>query len=287
MPHIRRPWTLARRLTALSLAMLLVLGTQPWFPWFRGTTTGTRLFDIVVLSDPLAALEQTLATRHTHAELLWGAALLTAVAVVLGPVFCGWVCPLGFVLDLNDDLRRRLRGWGVQLPEWRAPKSARFVALGLAAGLSFTLGWPVFQTVSPINFLAWGALFEPARRLLVVVAAVALVEYFAPRLWCRRLCPLGALYSLLGRFALLRVRLDPRSAVRTPCRQCTTQCPLGIRVVEDYSLRQRVSVDHPDCTRCGNCLEVCPRNVMWLGFRVRPGPASPAAPGGCPPPPGV
>ncbi len=284
MPRLRRPWTFARRLTALAFATLLVLGSRAWFPWFRGTTTGTRLCDAVALSDPLAALEQTLATRHTHAELLWGAAILVAVGVVLGPVFCGWVCPLGLVLDLNDDLRRRLRGWGVRLPEWRWPGSVRFVVLGLTAGLSFGLGWPVFQTVSPINFVVWGALFEPVRWLLVVVAVVALVEHFAPRLWCRSLCPLGALYSLLGRFALLRVRLDPETAGRTPCRQCTTQCPLGIRVMEDYSLRQRANVDHPDCTRCGNCLEVCPRDVMWLGFRDRRGGDSPAALGSGPPP---
>ena len=35
--------------------------------------------------------------------------VLVGAAVVLGPVFCGWICPLGLILDLNDAARRRVR----------------------------------------------------------------------------------------------------------------------------------------------------------------------------------
>ena len=46
---------------------------------------------------------------------------------------------------------------------------------------------------------------------------------------------------------------------------------MGIRVTEDYVQAQRDSVDHPDCTRCGACVDACPRPLLTLGFREQVG----------------
>ncbi len=277
-----RTWTWARRLTALTFIVLLYLAGKPYFPWFNGSITGTRLLDTIAFTDPLAAIEITLASRKLHGTLLLGAATLAAGALLLGPLFCGWVCPLGFALELNNGVRARLQRWlrraGRRLPEWRLPRGLRYTALGAAIGASVLTAAPVFQTLSPINALGWLLSHQLLTGLLIVVAILGLVEWLAPRLWCRSLCPAGALYSLLGRWAPLRVRVNLAEAGKIPCRRCTLHCPMGIRVMEDYTLRLRPSVSDPECTRCGACADTCPRDVLWLGFRrLRPPPRPPHA----------
>ena len=101
-------WALLRRLTALAFLLLLYLGSREDVSWFRGTTTATRLLEIVPFGDPLAALEVTLATRELAADLLLGAGVLIAATLLLGPSFCSWVCPLGLVLDLHQAVKNRL-----------------------------------------------------------------------------------------------------------------------------------------------------------------------------------
>ena len=263
-------WTVLRRLTAVAFLALLWLAAAPWFPWFRGSATATTSFGWLHLTDPLAALEITLASRSATAAVWGGVLLLLAVALVFGPIFCSFVCPLGLVLDLNQSVRRWLLPKKLHAGDTvRLPRAWRFGLLASCLAFSVIAGWPLFQSVSPINALAWALCFGVGSALWLLVGTVV-VEWFAPRLWCRALCPLGALYSLVGRRGRFRVHIHPTLAGQTPCQQCTRRCPMGIRVMEDFSTAGKSWVDHPDCTRCGNCVDVCPRGVLRLGFRSFP-----------------
>lgn len=284
-------WAWARRSTAALFVLLLALGGFAWFPWFKGSTTSTRLLELIPLADPLAALEIMLATRRIQPDLLIGATLLLAFCIIMGPVFCGWVCPLGLLLDLNQSLRQRVaRMFGSRrrdLPNHRIPSTIKYGVLGFVLAVSLTTQVPAFQTVSPINIAGWTVIefVQSLRRLdestlavaaygfliaagpaLLFVFAIMLVEYLSPRLWCRALCPLGAFYSIFARFARFRVRVNPAEAGKVACRQCSINCPVGIPVM-DYSLNFKPSIADPDCTRCGSCIDACPRGVLKLGFR--------------------
>lgn len=272
MGHLRSRfrWGWARRSTAVVFLGLLFLGRFDWFPWLKGTTTATTVCHVLPFADPLAATEVMLATQSIQLELLLGAVTLLAFGALVGPVFCGWVCPLGLLLDLNDVLRQRVAnrihrtGWS--LPEMDAPSGLRCGILALILGFSTVAQLPVFQILSPINMVSWAVVFF-AWHGLWLVAAIAILEYVAPRIWCRSLCPLGAVYSLIGRFARLRVYIRADEADKARCGQCTLYCPMGIRVMEDYVLPGRPGVDHPDCTRCGECVDRCPPGILRMGLR--------------------
>ena len=273
----RRPWprwTIARRTCAAAFLGLLVLGHFEWFSCFAGSMTATRIGQLIPLADLLAALEVTLATRHTTWEMATGAGALLLVAVIFGPVFCGWVCPLGLLLDLNDWLRRRIGRWVGRrshgVPAAEGARSVRFGLLGISLGFSLVASIPLFQVVSPINMVGWiAAITWTFDAGLILVGTILLVEQFFRRLWCLVLCPLGALYSLVGSFALWRIRVCAEQEAQRRCRQCTLSCPMGIDVMDGYVLRGRPSIDHIACTRCGSCLEACPGGVLSLGFRSR------------------
>ena len=72
---------------------------------------------------------------------------------------------------------------------------------------------------------------------------------FIFRAFCRFLCPLGALYSLLSRLALLGVKVDGERCV--DCGACVRACPMDIRRVGDR-----------ECVHCGECIQVCPTKAI-------------------------
>jgi ferredoxin-type protein NapH len=264
----------------VAFLALLVYGAMPSTTLFGGALPATTLLEIIPLVDPLAAVEVTLATRHVQSEMLIGAGILCAGAVLLGPVFCGFACPLGLLLDLGHAVRRRMMRLVRRAPERGAvtgpiPPATRTILLGVVAGFAVIGGFPLFQALSPINILAravmdvftkgHAAALAPA---LLIVAGIVVVELVFPRLWCRALCPLGALYSLLGRFGIFRVRIARHRVAGSGCRNCAIACPMGIRVKEDYELAGRPDVNHRHCTRCGSCVDACRRGVLKLGFRA-------------------
>ncbi|MCK5319123.1 MAG: 4Fe-4S binding protein, partial [Anaerolineales bacterium] len=90
---ISRPWTSLRKLIqALALLSFLVL-----FVIARGETPGSTA-NVFLRLDPLISLVNLLATR----ALIAGAALaliIVALTFVTGRSWCGWLCPLGTILD--------------------------------------------------------------------------------------------------------------------------------------------------------------------------------------------
>ena len=265
-----RPWTWAGVGSSLVFFGLLWLGTSSSASPLQGSLAATTLAGVLPLVDPLVALEVSLAGGRAMAQVLVRAALLLGAAALLGPVFCGWACPLGRSLELVRTLRRALLRGRAEPTLSRHPKYA--LLAGLLA-FALTTGTPLFAAWSPIQGVARGLLFGGGASLSAL-AVLAAAEARWPGLWCRSLCPLGALYGLVSRRALLRVRVDPKTAGQVRCRRCEVACPMGIRVMQDYTLVGRTSIDHPDCTRCGACTEVCPMRVLRLGLRDLPQDAS-------------
>jgi polyferredoxin len=98
-----------------------------------------------------------------------------------------------------------------------------------------------------------------------ISVSVLALNLFAPRFWCRYLCPLGGMLGLLSRAALFR------RDVSEPCKGCalcTSACPTGtINPEKNYAS------DPAECTMCMECLEPCPRSLIRFtrGFSLAEG----------------
>ncbi len=269
-PHRLDKWTLAHRASAMLFLALLFLGRYEWFPFLKGSAASTRLFNAIGFADPLAAFEAMLASRQFTVALLLSAGLLFVLYALVGRAFCAWICPLGLLLELNDGLRTRvnrfLRRRKKSLPDFQLPRHTKYAVLVVFLILSLVVQLPIFATVSPINLLARSVIFGPDAGLLLVGAIVA-SEYVSRRAWCIALCPLGAFYSLLGRFAPLRIQIDQENEKRgKQCGLCAYYCPMGIAVLDDHIKKGKVAVNDPECTRCGSCMDGCPRGNLRLGI---------------------
>ena len=251
--------------------------------------------DLFSRLDPLLMLSATLAGRALVSGVaLAGVTLL--LALLFGRVWCGWLCPLGTVLEWLGPRRSSAKA----PPErWRVLKYLLLFAIVLAAILGnqtllifdpitilnrtlTTAIWPAlrFAVVETETILyqfpvLWGPLdaihgaliqplfqeVQPVFTLTVLIGllfvGLVALNWWAERFWCRYLCPLGGLLGLLSKLSLVRREVSDDCA---QCARCTHQCPTAtINPVDNYRS------DPAECIVCFDCLTDCTR--AGIGFR--------------------
>ncbi|MDP2647447.1 MAG: 4Fe-4S dicluster domain-containing protein, partial [Desulfobacterales bacterium] len=92
----------------------------------------------------------------------------------------------------------------------------------------------------------------------VFFMAALFLNLLVPRFYCRFVCPLGALFGILGRFAIFR--MGKRSAACPDCHLCELHCEGGCTP----SGRIRIA----ECILCMNCRDGCRHDQM--GYRIFP-----------------
>ena len=259
---------LARRLVQAG-TLLAFFGTLHWGwqvagrPLAAGNLSASEILGAIPLADPFAAL-QILASRHLPAfEVALGAMIVLVIYLVLGGrVFCAWVCPMNAVADAASALRTRL---GIRDLFHLTPK-ARYWVLGLALVLSATTGVAAFEWVSPIGILHRELVYGIGLGMGAVAGVFVFDLLVLRHGWCGHLCPLGAFWSLAGRAAQIRVAFDDGSCTR--CGDCVKVCPEPA-VLNFSAAAQHGMVAGGECTNCGRCVAVCPEQSLAFAWRLR------------------
>jgi len=131
--------TLIRRLTQIVF-LLLFLGLLLWTRPTPGSDP-SPLVKSFFLFDPLILVVTWLAAHAVPAALLLSLATI-AVTIVLGRVFCGWVCPLGTIHDLVGRLCDRLQVKRKAADHWSPRQLAKYYLLvGLLVAALFGCHW--------------------------------------------------------------------------------------------------------------------------------------------------
>jgi len=265
--HTHRFW-LPRRTVQLGILVLFWLGANTHLGILTGNLSGARILRTVPLADPYAVL-QIFATGHNLAAtvLLGAAIVLVFYFAVGGRAFCGWVCPVNLLSDFARWLKRRLRIRG----QFRVDRSARFWIMALALPLSAITGVAAFEWLSPIAMIHREIIFGAGLGLLAVLMLLALDLFVVKDGWCGSLCPLGAFYSLVGRWSPLRIGFDSKRCDR--CGDCVVVCPEP-HVIDLPQMDRIGFIDSGDCLNCARCLEVCPRDAYHFTLRTGVGAAN-------------
>jgi len=262
-----------RRVSQLGILFLFLMG--PWLGWWlvKGNLNYSLTLGTLPLADPLVLL-QSLLTRHVpERNALLGAALVILFYLLVGGrVYCSWVCPVNLVTDATSALRRRLdiRG-GADLP-----RATRYWILALILLLAASTGGIVWELVNPVSMLPRGLMFGMGAGWLLI-GGIFLFDLFVMKNgWCGHLCPVGAFYSVLGRFSVVRVTANQRAACND-CLDCFTVCPE--QQVIKLPLKGAKKGASPiilsgNCTNCGRCIDVCSKDVFSLSTRFSPEPDS-------------
>jgi len=88
---------------------------------------------------------------------------------------------------------------------------------------------------------------------------VLLVHYFGTRYFCRHLCPVGGLLSLLGKASFLRIGIDGKAC--NECAACEKNCQMGVDI-KKYRNGGKSAISAADCIICGDCIDACAQGCM-------------------------
>lgn len=227
----------------LSLSLFIVMGG----------VLGVAVVGGWAIGEPFGMLQVALAAQGFTLGMVVSLVALLVIGVLLGRFFCGWLCPFGNLIEFIGGVNPR------KLPVHRIVREAGWLkhsVLGATVVSSLAIGAPAFCLVCPARgvcgFAAGNTLGVAPTATLGFVLLTSTV--YLSRFWCRYLCPLGSLLSILGRFSPIRL---VRKEGCTECGLCEQACPMGL-TVKDMGRR------HPDCLVCGECVDSCPKGLLQV-----------------------
>ncbi len=128
---------------------------------------------------------------HLDWYLLLGVSVL--FALILGNLFCGWLCPFGALQEL---LARGARFLGIKAyPGRREAEVLRYFYLWITLMAAFALG-----RMEAVNYEPCGIVFDWRGKLLhwLFAGTVLVGSVFILRFWCRFFCPVGVVMQILS-----------------------------------------------------------------------------------------
>jgi MauM/NapG family ferredoxin protein len=231
------------------------------------------------------------------------AIVMLALTWLLGRFFCGWICPLGTLIDVAGKMRPSQKHRSLSDAQNQKIRAPKFFILGIlfllgAFGIQFAwlldpivmiarvISLSVIPTVTlGLNklfifliqrFELYGGFYDFYRSLkdsllgieahffanslvtFVIVTIVCLASLALTRAWCRSVCPLGALYSMVARFSWLRRVVKACNH----CGVCQRTCRMG-------AIKEDNQYVPGECVLCMDCVYQCPQDKTVFTFPSR------------------
>ena len=216
---------------------------------------------------PLGSIQNALAySGHRAGWYVLG--IIMIFGLTLGRTICGWLCPLGLIQELLHKIPTP------KIKKSRITRALSYlkyvilavfvVAIPMWYGIKHDLAVPGFcKYICPAGTFegAIGLLSNPGNagyfsmlkilftRKFVIMLIIGLACIFCYRSFCRFICPLGAIYGLFNKLALVSVKVDENRC--NSCGACVRNCQMDVRHVGDH-----------ECIHCARCISSCSQNAL-------------------------
>jgi formate hydrogenlyase subunit 6/NADH:ubiquinone oxidoreductase subunit I len=211
--------------------------------------------------------------------------IIIIVTLVFGRIYCSTLCPLASVQDCFIGTKQRFSFR--KLAIWKRYLIPLLSMIILVAGFPaiassvdpYSAAGRIFSTISEllvtplINFtalilrnLSVYIISTPFKfRWLTIIYSgiflglIILMSRIGGRLYCNTICPVGAILSIPGRFAIFSHRINPSKC--TACGACEQICKA--EAIDSKSKR----IDSSKCVSCFNCIRVCNFDALSYGLK--------------------
>ena len=178
-----------------------------------------------------------------------------ALAFLFGPVFCGWVCPLGTVQEWVGKLGKKLfkRRYNHFIPARldNILRYLRYLILAWVIYVTATTGTLIFASYDPYFALFNFWTTEVAAGSLIILGITLMLALFVERPWCKYACPYGAVLGLTNLFRVFKIR-----RAESTCKAdgaCSIMCPMNIPVDTVKTVRNHQCISCLECTSEAVC----------------------------------
>ena len=226
-----------------------------------------------VTSCPLGSLQSAFsASKNTAPYYVIGIIML--FGIIFGRWICGWLCPFGLFQDLLHKIKTpKLKKsrftrvlsflkyvilvlFVVVIPLIYMMRDVPLPAFCKYICPAGTIGGAIGLLINPSN----SSLFEQLGPLFtwkfILAISFTVGAIFIYRIFCRFICPLGAIYGLFNKFSLFGIKLEKDKCVN--CGKCISVCKMDIHHVGDI-----------ECINCGECISVCPtKAISYKGAKI-------------------
>ena len=218
---------------------------------------------------PLGSLQGSFSADRSTLYYMVGTLVL--YGILFGRMICGWFCPFGLIQELLYKIKtpKLKKGRVTRILSYLkyvilvffvfiVPVMYAFRDTPLPAFCKYicpagTLEGGIGLLANKVNasyFSMLGPLFTWKFLLMVSILVCCIFTF---RMFCRFICPLGALYGFFNRFSIFGVKVDHSKC--TNCNLCVSHCKLDVKQVGDH-----------ECISCGECAKVCPtKAIQWKG----------------------
>lgn len=236
-------------------------------------------------------------------------AILAALTLTFGRVYCSVICPLGVMQDIMAWLGRRGKKkrnrYSYSKPKWRLRYTMLALLLvAIAAGIGSIVallapysayGRIAQNLFSPVygwinNFLAYIAercdsyMFYSTDVWVrsaptLIIAAITFIALFIlawrnGRTYCNTICPVGTVLGLLSRYSWFKPVIDTSKC--NGCGLCARRCKAACIDSKTHT------IDYTRCVACFDCIDNCHQGAISYRHRrsaTRPTEEAPAANG--------
>jgi polyferredoxin len=208
-----------------------------------------------------------------HSISLYVTGFLLTIGVIFGRFICGYVCPMGLLQDLLYRIKtpkiilrlrflRYVKYIVLLLFVIILPMVIRHELSGLGHPWFCAYICPSGTLFGAIPLLATNDFLREFVGMqfaikMVIAGGIIIVSVFILRIFCRVLCPLGAIYAVLNRIAIVHMQCDKNKC--TSCNKCSAACHVKIEPMK-----------HPnasECFRCGKCVSSCDQKA--LAYKIK------------------
>lgn len=232
-----RPW---RRLAEICQAVIII-----GIPFLKIKGESALRFDVPSLR--LHFFGSTIWMEESFivlVALMFVSLLIAFVTLMLGRIWCGWVCPQTVIVDFTAFADKTVnKGLMYKL---FAYLTTAMISIIVAANL-------IWYFVSPYEFipdLIEGGLGKITWGFWTVLSVVMALNFILLRQkFCATVCPYAKLQSTLYDDATMVIAFDPgRKDECVECMACVRTCPVGIDIREGLNAA---------CINCAECIDAC------------------------------
>ena len=181
------------------------------------------------------------------------AILVIVMNLINGRVFCGWICPGGFVAELQENLRRKLlsvrSSSGQKILYW---------VITLITSILFTLLFFNWVTDLRVFFYYTNPTFAGMWFTFLATLGIVYFELFIGKRWCRTFCPTGIYQKITPYHHKFKPTMKPQFDLKDcgSCRECIKNCPMALdprRMAYINDFYKGIQA----CIVCGTCVDTC------------------------------